>query len=179
MFLIVVGLTHLLTRLSSYPNFTLIVIIMRPSTTIALISVISLLDFSFGHPLSHFSTGQGIHDATHQASGPHDVADAQVPPAQAVAMIPTPVHSNEPLPRRLSRRTDGYLPTGHRPSDLGADNSMIPGNGISTIPKQRSLQLAERKDLPIMKRHDHINSPEAVTAASCNGELVLLFFVIN
>ncbi|KIM29652.1 hypothetical protein M408DRAFT_67258 [Serendipita vermifera MAFF 305830] len=28
--------------------------------------------------------------------------------------------------------------------------------------------MTERKDLPLVKRHDHINSPESATALSCN-----------
>lgn len=156
---------------SSPVNFVaIIILIMRASTTIALLSAIALIDISFARPLSGSSTGQGVHDVPHRAPVPHSVANAQVHPAQSVGSVPASLPNSEPLPRRLSRRTNGASPMGHRPADLGADNLMISENGISTIPRQRSLRMAERKDLPLVKRHDHINSPEAATVGSCNGK---------
>jgi hypothetical protein len=136
---------------------------MLASTAIALLSAFALLDVSFARPTQGESKGiENVNLPQHLEANP-DIVAAQIPPAQAVAMVPVLIHSSrsEPLPRRLSRRSTGVLPTGHRPADLGAD--------ISTIPKQRSMEITERKDLPIMKRHDHILSPETATVASCNG----------
>jgi hypothetical protein len=137
---------------------------MLASTTIALLSAFALLDLSFARPTKGESKGIHQADLPHPPKPNTDIAAAQIPPAQAVAMLPAPIHSgrSEPLPRRLSRRSEGILPTGHRPADLGAD--------ISMIPKQKSMRVTERKDEPIMKRHDHILSPETTTVASCNGQ---------
>jgi hypothetical protein len=65
-----------------------------------------------------------------------------------------------PMPRVLSRSVEGSLPIGHRPSDLGADSA--------TTPSRRSL--IHREEITLEERHDHINSPNVTTTASCDGK---------
>lgn len=88
------------------------------------------------------------------ASGGNTVAATRQQPVQAQAVV-----APQLLPRVLSRNVEGSLPNGHRPSDLGADRA--------TKPSRRSI--IHREEIPEVKRHDHIASPNMTTSDSCNG----------
>jgi len=127
---------------------------------LTILSAFALLDASLAHPMGEKSNGLDKTDLHRRPK----IAAAHFPPAQAVAMTPVPIHKNsgKPLPRQLPRHPERALPMGHRPSGLGAD--------VSMTPKKGSVKVTQRADEPIMKRHDHILSPESATVGSCNGE---------
>ncbi|KAG8768827.1 hypothetical protein FRC20_008056 [Serendipita sp. 405] len=70
----------------------------------------------------------------------------------------------EPLPRVVSRRNK-ILPNDHIPADLGA----VDDDAWTRVPRQLPEQVVESLDAePVEKRHDRVNSPQALNSGSCN-----------
>jgi len=117
---------------------------MRSFSTVFVLSSLLMFDAVLAAP----ATGQ---------RGGNNLPVAPNAPVRAQAVVPAQVHK-EPLPRVLSRSMEGSLPIGHRPSDLGADRA--------TTPSRRSI--IHRQEINLEERHDHINSPNVTTSASCD-----------
>jgi hypothetical protein len=120
---------------------------MRAFGTVFVLSSLFMFDAVLAAPLNGRATRH------------HDHPTAPKGPARTQAVVSAQGHK-APLPRVLSRGMEGSLPIGHRPSALGVDRT--------TTPSRRSVIHLQKMKLE--ERHDHINSPNMTTSASCDGK---------
>ena len=127
---------------------------MHSSILFTFIAALFVADATLARPYREAAAGS---DTAHL----RDLNGVKVAQLQGQTMMAASSPRSEPLPRLLSRRNDVTLPSGRRPA---ADAWM-------RIPRRDEPSVDDEDlDSVMEKRHDRVNSGNAETNASCNGE---------